>query len=118
MRIADPVDVVVARPFKTVVIKPKLGSKGRPRRALQLNTERVVDGMTYQQVLIPYTPEEMAARRMKSRLVAPMLPDKPGVEGIDYGARPQRMSYHKCGHLQFVRSERIAASAEEKPWAG
>lgn len=115
MGTGDQIDTIKSRPFRAVIIKPK--GRGRPRRALQLNVERVVDGITYQQVLIPYTPEEMAARRMKSTFVAPMLPDKL-VEGVDYNARPQKMSYHKSGHLQFVRSERLSSSAEEKPWAG
>lgn len=113
-----PIDVIVARPFTPVVIKPKPGTRGKKRVALRLNRERIVSGMRYQLVMIPYTDGERARRRLKHKMLAPLLPDEPGVEGVDYGARPQPFAYHKGGHLQYVQEERLAAFQGERPWAG
>lgn len=112
-------DVVLTRPFIPVLIKPK--GKGQPRRATRLNVKRTVKGKDgeYHLVLIPYTEGEMIGRRLGKTIdISPLLPDAPGVEGVDYGARPQRMEWPACGHLQFVRGDRLEVSREDSPWAG
>lgn len=110
------IDKVVARPFKPAMLRNKSGRGSR--RVLQLNKERYVNGVTYQQVLIPYTPIEMRTRRLKHRSLAPFLPDEPNVEGVDYNARPQMQAFHAWGHLQFVREDRLEKAKESSPWAG
>lgn len=112
-------DVVHARPFIPVLIKPKSG-RGPARRATRLNvTRNVYGGERYELLLIPYTEQERIGRRVaRTRDVASFLPDVPGVEGVDYSARPARLRWPKNGHLQFVRADRIEISRESAPWAG
>lgn len=112
-------DVVVQRPFQAVMIKPKT-PRGRPRRAMKLNIDRVVyGGGKYHLLWIPYSKaEKFHARPVKTLLVKPMLPNEPGVEGVDYSARPELIEYEKHGHMQFVGVDRVDVAAEESPWAG
>jgi hypothetical protein len=112
------IELVLARPFIPVHIKPKL-PRGRPRAAVRLNVVRSSRGGEYDLLLIPYTETEMVGRRRaRTRDVSSLLPDEPGVEGIDYGARPARIQWPKRAHLQFVRRERVDTSREGSPWAG
>ena len=115
----EETDIIVQRPFQAVTIKPK-EPRGKPRRAFKLNVDRyVMGGHEYHLLLIPYThTEALGARRSRTKSIAPMLPKEPGVEGVDYNARPQRMEWPKNGHLQFVRKERVEVAKEEAAWAG
>lgn len=115
---SEAYDVTVQRPFQMVAVKPK-AARGKSRRAVKLNIDRFVPGgHEYHLLLIPYTEtERLGARRSRTKLVAPLLPTEPGLEGVDYHAKPQRIPFPRNGHLQFVRKERVEVAKEESPWA-
>jgi hypothetical protein len=116
------IDVVTARPFIAVDIKPKAPGK-RPVKALRLNVQRVVIGQPgkYHLVFIPYTREEMIGRRQfKTKKVYPFKPDKAAMDEetlLPVWAPYQEVDL-KCGHLQFVREDRLETHRSESPWAG
>lgn len=115
----DHIDITVQRPFQMVTIRPKT-PHGKPRAAVRLNMDRrVMGGDDYHLLLIPYSKQEaLGARVTRTKSIAPVLPDVPGVEGVDYGARPARIRWPMSGHLQFVRKDRVEVSKAESPWAG